>query len=80
MDADADEDLLMREALFFPIENCSRSVEAGPAHLNIVDQLVFASDVEERVLLPCEASVRKVLGGRAGPHRHLDRFGSCLLA
>src|SRR2546426_1983934 len=52
--------LFRSEALFFPIENCSRSVEAGPAHLNIVDQLVFASDVEERVLLPCEASVRKV--------------------
>src|SRR5438445_13714197 len=60
LDADADEDLLMREALFFPIQNCSRPVEPGQAHLNKMDELVFASDVYERLLFPCHAILREV--------------------
>ena len=47
--------------------------ERRPAAADGVDDFVFSEDVEDRVLLPCEARLGEVLGGRGRAHRHAGR-------
>src|SRR5213080_4829394 len=52
-----DQHLIMREAFLFPVEYCTWRVEAAPAFLDIVYELILASHVEVGVLLPGERCV-----------------------
>src|SRR5438046_5529521 len=79
LDPNADEHLLMWEALLLPIENRTGSVQTRPALLYIMDQLLLTLHIEERVLLPSKRSVRQIIACGRGTDRHFHLRGTSLL-
>ena len=76
LDHHGDVDQVIVEALLGPVIDGAGTVQRGPALLHCLEQVLFAANVEERLLLAGERGVGQVLGRRGRAHRDDQGLGS----